>query len=153
MRRPAAFCQLPGIITSSDTTYLFLLHRVIISIYTRQSLRVPSKFVVACIGVDNGCAIVGSGDLCGAFTICLSGGDSEKTQAKDLERSHCEFWIGDRRSDDLDKLFSLVMLLVTFHDIPFVITDMLQDGLIHAIITYADHSSQYTLTCTPVCQG
>lgn len=51
--------------------YLSLFFSIVASINASQSLHIPSKLVVACVGVDDGCAVVASCDFGCAFGVCL----------------------------------------------------------------------------------
>ena len=60
-------------------TYLLLLYRVIVTIYTCQGLRIPPKLVVARVCVDDRGAVVAPCDFGGALWVCLGGAENEKT--------------------------------------------------------------------------
>jgi hypothetical protein len=70
-----------------QTTCLLLLYRVVISIYTCQSLRVPPKLVVACVCVDDSGTVVAACDFSSALRVCLGGAGSEQSR-EDEEEKH-----------------------------------------------------------------
>ena len=58
-------------------SYLLLLRRVVVPVYTCQCLRVPPKLVVACVCVDDSGAVVASRDFGSAFWVGLGGAEGE----------------------------------------------------------------------------
>jgi hypothetical protein len=57
---------------SIKISYPPLLLRIIFPFDTCQCLCVPSEFVVAGVGVDYACAVIGSDEVGGAFLVCLA---------------------------------------------------------------------------------
>jgi hypothetical protein len=74
------------------TTYLLRLNSIIRPVDARQGLRVPPELVVACVGVDDGGAVVGARGFHCAFWVDLGGGEGEEEDVDEGERNmHCRY--------------------------------------------------------------